>query len=62
MIAANLRNAHQIRHALEVICREISVTLRPEFRQILVDFCPEFLLTISVPGQLPKSKGQLDNS
>jgi len=62
MTPTNLRKGHQIRHALKIIRRKINITPRPDFRQSLVDFCTEFPLAIRVLGQLPKCKGQLDNS
>jgi len=62
MIPANLRKGHQIRHTLKIVGREISITSRLDFRQSLVDLCTESLLAVAVLSQLPKPKGQLENS
>jgi len=59
MIPTNLRNGCQIWHILKVVTREICTTSRLDLRQGPVDLCAEFLLAVAVPGQLPKSKGQL---
>ena len=50
MDPANLRNGHQIRHALKVVCREISISSRLDSRQSLVDLYTESLLAIPVFG------------
>ena len=49
-IPADLCNGRQIRHALEIISRQINITSRLGFRQGLVDLCAEFLLAIPVLG------------
>ena len=62
MIPADLCNGYQIRHALKIAGREISITSRLGSGQSFVDLCAEFLLAITVLGQFPESKGQLENS
>jgi len=62
MILANLCKGHQIRHTLKIIGREISIAPLPDLSQSFVYLCTEFLLAIPVLGQLPKCKGQLENS
>ena len=59
MNPTNLCNGHQIRHALKVVGCEISITSGCDFLQSLVDLRAEFILAIPMPGQLPKSEGQL---
>ena len=61
MVPTNLCNRHQIRHALKIVGREIIITSRLDPRKRLVDLCTEFLPAIAVFGQLPKSKGELEN-
>ena len=61
MVPMNLRNGHQIRHTLKVVDGKIGVPSCLDLIQSLVDLCAELLLTIPVLGQLPKSKGQLEN-
>ena len=62
MIPRNLRHGRQIWHSIKVVGREISITSRLGFRQSLVNLRTEFPLAISVLGQLPESKGKLENS
>ena len=62
MIPTNLRKRDQIRHTFKVVGREVSIASRLDLRQSLVDLRTEFSLAIPVLGQLPKSKGQLENS
>ena len=62
MIPTNPCDGHQIRHILKVIGSEISVTPRLDLLQSFVDLRTQFLLTIPVLGQLPKCKGQLNDS
>jgi len=62
MIPTNLYKGHQTRHPLKIIDREIGVTSRLDLCQSLVDLRAEFLLEITVIGQLPKPKGQLEDS
>jgi len=60
-IPADLCNGHQIRHALEVVGRQIGITSRLGFHQSFVDLCAESLLASLVLSQLPESKSQLEN-
>ena len=60
--STNLRDGHKIRHTLKVTSREIGITSRLNSYQSLVDLCTELLLTVPILGQLPKSKGQLEDS
>ena len=59
VIPTNLRDGYQIRHILKVAALELGITPGRDFRQSLVDLRTEFLLAISVLGQLPKCEGQL---
>ena len=61
MISTNLGKGYQMRHTLKVFGHEISVTSRIDFDQSLVDLRTQFFLEIAVLGQLPKSKGHLEN-
>ena len=59
MNPTNLGKGHQMWHAFKVVGRELNITSLPDFRQRFVDLRPQFLLEITVLGQLPKPKGQL---
>ena len=62
MTPTDLHSCYQIWHTLEIVGCEIDIPSRHDFLQSLVYLCTEFLLTVPVPGQLPKSKGQLESS
>jgi len=61
MAPTNLRDCRQVRHALKVVGREISITSRFGPRHRRVDLRTKLLLTVAVLGQLPERKGQLEN-
>ena len=61
MIPKDLCNGHQIRHVLEIAWGEINIAPCLDFRQGLADLRTKFLLGVAVLGQLPESKGQLED-
>ena len=61
MIPTNLCDGRQVWHGLKVVAREIGIASLLDLHHGLVDFHAEFLLAVAVLGQLPKSKGQLEN-
>ena len=55
----NLPDGDQVRHAVEVIGNKLAIASRFDSLPSFVNLSSQFVLSVTVLGQLPESKGQL---
>lgn len=56
----NLPNRDQIIHVVEVIGGKLAIASRFDFLPGFVNFCSQSFLNVTILGQLPESKSQLE--